>query len=106
MVASARNSSNRTRTSANLSTAGRGSHALASGSLHLPRLECARHVRGRIKGDQLPGIGSRQESARQGIVQPVAGFVGGIFADQGMSEQVQVADRIEHLVLGEFVIVT
>src|SRR5450759_502188 len=111
MVASARNSRNRTRSSEYLSTARAplwaSAHTpLASCPLHLPRPECARYVRGRIEGDQLPSFGSREQGARQGVVQPVTGFVGGVFADQRVSEQIQIADGVEHLVLGKFVVVT
>ena len=49
---------------------------------------------------------SAESKARDNaLLRRVARLVRSVLADQRVSEQVQVADRVEHLVLGEFVVV-
>ena len=46
-----------------------------------------------------------QQFAQQRVVERVAGFVGLEGADDGVAQQVQVADGVEHLVFDELVVV-
>ena len=47
----------------------------------------------------------QERARREGVVERVPGLVGGVLSDQRMTQQVKVADRIEHLVLHELVVV-
>ena len=64
-----------------------------------------RRFRQALEGHFLPGAALADERAQQLVVERVAGLVAAEFADQAVSEQIQIADRIENLVLDELVLV-
>src|ERR1700722_16796973 len=65
-----------------------------------------RRLLGVLKHDLFRSLRILQQSAQQRVVEPVPGFVTAEFADQAATEQIQIADRIEDLVLDELVLVT
>ena len=70
-----------------------------------------RHVRdGRLLGalehNLFRGRRIPQQRAQQRVVQAVPGLVTAEFADEAVAEQIQITDRIEDLVLDEFVLVS
>src|SRR5262245_14187063 len=70
-----------------------------------PSLERGRNVGVRAKARELECFRLREQRASERVVERVAGLERGVLADQRVSEQVQVADRVQHLVLDELVVV-
>src|SRR5450432_1300230 len=54
----------------------------------------------------LPGAVRADQRSQQFVVQRMSGFEAAELADQAMSQQIQVADCIEDLVLDELVLIT
>src|SRR5262249_41239286 len=77
-------------------------------SLHcLCRVRVGDRRLGRIaEADLFPGLLVREQFAQQLVVQLVARLVAVERADQAVTEQVQIADRVQDLVLDELVLVT
>src|SRR5678815_2846636 len=59
-----------------------------------------------VEADLFPGLAVGEQLAQQFIVQLVPGFVAEERTNQAVTEQIQVADRVEDLVLDELVLVT
>src|SRR6185503_8145703 len=58
-----------------------------------------------LEGYELPRVAASQKSTRELVVQRMAGLVRAESANDGMAQQVEIADRVEHLVLHELVLV-
>src|SRR5438876_3083895 len=127
MAAKAKNSSSRTRTKgvtraesdvktrapgvrSRVDPAHCGCHPVngtwGSGRLQLPGQKRARHLGGSVEGHQLPCLRSGEKCAGQRVVERMPGLECNVGSDQRVAQQIQVANRVEHFVDGELVIVT
>src|ERR1700738_5555679 len=64
-----------------------------------------RRIRVRLEGDFLPRSRISQQRTQQLVVERMPRLVPAELANQAVSEQIQIADRIEDLVLHELVLV-
>ena len=58
-----------------------------------------------LERDVFPRVTLCEQRAQELVVERVPRFVRGVSADQRVAQQVQVADRVENLVLDQFVVV-
>src|SRR2546423_290827 len=72
--------------------------------LQLEVREGARHRVRLVEGDFFPGVEVGEELAHQEVVHLVARLVSDERADDRTADEVEVADRVERLVLDEFVL--
>src|SRR6266567_1906171 len=111
MAASARNNNKRTSTTGVNAKAPRKAWlpgdwmVKTSARLEFPGQKRRRQFGRRVEGHQLPRLRPRQQRAGNCIIERMPGFERNKRPDQRMPQQIEVADGIEHLVLGEFVVV-
>src|SRR5439155_7301836 len=79
--------------------------AKASGRRQLPALKRRGNVVLGLEGGELERIGTVEQRTRQRIVERMARLECGVLPDQRVPEQVEVADRVQYLVLDELVVV-
>src|SRR5512138_1208166 len=84
----------------------RNSRAIStSGGREPPGLEGGWNVGGGGKAHELVRIGSREQRPSERVVERMTGLERRVLSDHRMTEQIQVADRVQHLVLDELVVV-